>query len=75
MSLVELKELELLDKETLNECVSAKETRAEGDLPEVAQCNDTGVRVDLIMSEPLVLKAFCFLEFARGMSMLSGPRS
>ena len=45
------------DKETLNECVSAEEIRAEGDLLEVAQCNDNGVRVDLIMSEPLALQA------------------
>jgi len=57
VSLVELKELELPDKETLNQCVSAEETRAEGDLLEVAQCTDNGVRVDLIMGKPLALEA------------------
>ena len=57
MSLVELRELELLDEEALNGCVSAEETRAEGDLLEVDQCTDNGVRVDLFMSKPLALEA------------------
>ena len=57
VSLVELRELELLDEETLRDIVSAEESRAEGGLLEVAQCTDNGVRVDLFMSKPLALEA------------------
>ena len=56
VSLVELIELRLPYEEPMSECVSAEEIRAEGDLLEVAQCLDDGVRYKPPVSEPLVLE-------------------
>ena len=44
VSRVELNELRLPYEALLNDCVSAEEIRAKGDLLEVAQCLDNGVR-------------------------------
>ena len=56
-SLVELSELLPPYEELVHECVSAEEFRAKGDLLEIAQCLDNGVRYNPPVSEPLVLEA------------------